>query len=496
MNGSLQTNHARRVTKSILIAFWPLFIFAIISPLLNGNPMTAVTVITNATLFITLSVSTVLFYLKRYETFSGMILCSVMGLNTILISFSGTMTPEYQVLSLFCMLLVVCAVTLFLNKKSFIMFCLLLDVIVIVVKSVTNTISINFSLFITVISIINFCMIILFFVTKWGSELIEASIERERNATVLLEELKNTMDSLKHNTNIMNIDIAECNSNLQSVRESSASIITVVQEVSKGVTEQAGALNHISGLVNDANDKINETVKVSHQLTDVSVQANQVVSQGSKNILDMNMQMNIIHTAVNSSLSTVSELQQSMDKVSAFLEGISQIAEQTNLLSLNASIEAARAGELGKGFAVVAGEVKKLAEQSTEIAASIGEIINDIRNKSEAVQNDVQNGKNATQIGETIVRKVIQSFESIQSSFEDIDGFVVSELNTVENVRNIFKQLREESESIASISEEHSASAEEMSATIEAEDINIKTISELMKNIHDASKKLESLIKN
>lgn len=89
-----------------------------------------------------------------------------------------------------------------------------------------------------------------------------------------------------------------------------------------------------------------------------------LVVDSTRNIYDA-------HNASRSSRETADQLQMVAGEISEILSLITHIAKQTNLLALNATIEAARAGEAGRGFAVVAQEVKNLANQTQNAAASV-----------------------------------------------------------------------------------------------------------------------------
>jgi methyl-accepting chemotaxis protein len=101
-------------------------------------------------------------------------------------------------------------------------------------------------------------------------------------------------------------------------------------------------------------------------------------------------------TEAEAATTMMQKLAAEADEIGSVVGAISEIAEQTNLLALNASIEAARAGDAGRGFSVVAGEVKELANQTSQAT-------NRIRQQVEGIQTESRDAMAAiTKISETI----------------------------------------------------------------------------------------------
>ncbi len=69
----------------------------------------------------------------------------------------------------------------------------------------------------------------------------------------------------------------------------------------------------------------------------------------------------------------MTEIDEKIRSVHAFLADIDGISKQTNMLALNAAIEAARAGEAGRGFAVVADEVRALSLRTHDFNEQISQ---------------------------------------------------------------------------------------------------------------------------
>jgi methyl-accepting chemotaxis protein len=115
--------------------------------------------------------------------------------------------------------------------------------------------------------------------------------------------------------------------------------------------------------------------------------------------------------ALRKSIEAIELIQKSSTQIADIVRVIGDIASQTNLLAFNAAIEAARAGEHGVGFSVVAGEVRKLAERSSQAAREIAKLIEESVTRVNVGSDRSQQAKSAF---ERIVGSVTRTSESIR----------------------------------------------------------------------------------
>jgi methyl-accepting chemotaxis protein len=60
------------------------------------------------------------------------------------------------------------------------------------------------------------------------------------------------------------------------------------------------------------------------------------------------------------------------------------------MLAVNGNVEAARAGEYGRGFSVVAGDIRSLANESSENADKIKDLVKNVQTQITKVAGDIE----------------------------------------------------------------------------------------------------------
>ncbi|MEO3946301.1 methyl-accepting chemotaxis protein [Gorillibacterium sp. CAU 1737] len=344
--------------------------------------------------------------------------------------------------------------------------------------------------FVMRLALLNGTAVYLTYLTQSGKRLIEESKKREEEAGKLYASLEQAMDEIRTRTDQLNASVSTSNANITGTREVSESVVVAVQEIARGVEQEAGSLNHINASIVEV-DQLVRGIHDSSQLTrNDSQKMNDLVGQGTVAASSLSEQITVVQGAIESALNTVTQLNNRMNEITTILLSISSISNQTNLLSLNAAIESARAGEAGKGFAVVASEIRKLANQTGEMTERIQDIVREMVTVSQDALTDVQKGYAASEQGAALTVNFRDGFRVIETNFTEIYGRIRKEAELIDEMNRQFVTIRDQVGEIASITEEHSATTEEVLSSIEEQNSRIISLDREMAEIRVVSEKL------
>ncbi len=247
----------------------------------------------------------------------------------------------------------------------------------------------------------------------------------------------------------------------QTLGAAATELAATASETASQAAQQQEQAERISATMSEISTSVHEISETTQSAAVDARKAEESAHTGGQTVQST---VNTIQQLLESNQETSSKIEdlgRSSDAIGRIINVINEIAGQTNLLALNASIEAARAGEHGRGFAVVAGEVRRLAERTSEATKEIdqtvraiqlgtGEAVEAMRSSMSHVQSGVTSARSA---GEALT-SIIHGSESMQKMVTQIAAAATEQSYSTQSVSTNVNE-------IASIIQRTAASSQE-----------------------------------
>jgi len=282
----------------------------------------------------------------------------------------------------------------------------------------------------------------------------------------------------------------ELSTNAEQLKTSSEQISTAIEQINKaaGVCAKMSQNSHALGA------KLRGAAKSITEITEACVEKavnTQKLLAANKASLD-GLLVNIgdgADASAESARNTL-ELEERTRRIDKIVDAIVMVTVQTKMLAVNGNVEAARAGEYGRGFSVVAGDIRSLANESSENADRIKDLVKNVQTHIAKVAADIEQAARNGRAEVERAKVSTANFDRIASESE----VMVSDMEEIgkrcKEAYAALEQSHEASEKIAVAAEETSRAA---AGAGTASEQGLKAAQEIAQAIEDIASQADEL---
>jgi len=274
--------------------------------------------------------------------------------------------------------------------------------------------------------------------------------------------------------------------------DAAGTIAAATEEIASGASRLATSSEQGAGLAEEIGSQVRTVVASNEEMKRAAAEAEASGTAGIGHMTALIDNTNRMEAMTRMMAEKVGRLADSARSIRNILEMLVRMNAQTNILSLNAGIEAARAGDRGKGFMVVADEIRKLAEQSRQSIAVVGEIIG-------AIQHEIGETVEALDEAHPVFREQIDAvkeahrlFQTVRTNMNAFIGRLETATASIRRLEQVQSDMADTMNDVSSVAQQAAAVSGDV-AGLSREQLNVSAgLVELSNRLESVSGQLRS----
>jgi methyl-accepting chemotaxis protein len=294
-----------------------------------------------------------------------------------------------------------------------------------------------------------------------------------RSMVAMLERLRSLVGGIHEHAH-------EASSMAQQIAAATQEMTASTEEVAGTTGDLTERANQQALIVRAAAEDAGKILSITQELAAGATQAAERnaalarLARGHRERLDTSStELARLAEEVQSGAAEADALRAASAEIEKFVAQTKAIAKQTHMLALNASIEAARAGDEGRGFSVVAEEVRKLANQAAQAAASTETTVQAVLERVGTARERLLRLGQGGLVARDAAHAAASGLAGVAADAEENDQWTRRISASADEVRTLVETIASRMREVSAGTEDYAAAAQEIAAA--AQQLNAST---------------------